>query len=71
MPLSIQGNAILSKMFDSFRNAYVEKNPGVNGNDVERAFLYTTVGALVEHTDCMAPYSEELSETEKLIETIR
>lgn len=71
MPLSVQGNAVLCKMFDSFRNAFVEKNPGCNGNDVERAFLYHLLNDLVVHSDCMAPYSNELKEAEVLIEKIR
>lgn len=71
MPLSMQGNTVLTKMFGSFRNAFVEKNPGCNENDVERAFLHHILGALVFNSDCMAPYSDELRETEELIEKIR
>jgi len=71
MPLSIQGDKVLSKMWSSFHNSYVEKNPGCNTNDVERAFLYHILGSLVYNSDCMAPYSDELAETEKLIEEIR
>lgn len=71
MPLSVQGNKVLAKMFDSFRTAYVKKNPGCNENDVERAFLHHILGALVFNSDCMAPYSDELHETEELIEKIR
>lgn len=71
MPLTIQGNSVLDRMFGYFRNAYVEKNPGCNGNDVERAFLHHLLGALVEHSEAFPVYSKELEETENLIEKIR
>jgi hypothetical protein len=72
MPLSIQGNAVLCKMWDSFRISYVEKNPGSNMNDAERYFLYTILGGLVNDSDyALAVYSNEFKETQDLIEEIR
>lgn len=72
MPLSIQGNAVLFKMFDSFRIAYVEAHPGDNMNDVERAFLCAILGGLVYNSNyAFAPFSDELKETEDVIEAIR
>jgi len=59
-------------MWDSFRVPYVEANPGANMNDVERDFLYIVLGALVQNSDhSFAPYSEEIKETQDLIEEIR
>jgi hypothetical protein len=71
MPLSVQGNAVLSKMWDSFSVAYAENNPGSNMNDAEREFLRHLLVALVDHSSCMAPYSNDLKEAEQLIEKIR
>lgn len=71
MPLSVQGNTVLSKMFDDFQRTYVEKNPGVNMNDVERDFLYHMLHALVYNSTTYASYSQELKETEALIDKVR
>lgn len=71
MPLSVQGNAVLSKMWNKFHTTYVEKNPGCNMNDVERAFLHQILGQLVYNSDAFAPYSDDVTETEALIEAIR
>ena len=71
MPLSIQGNEVLSKMWDSFRISYAEKNPGSNLNDAERYFLYHILHSLHHNSDAFAVCSNELSETEELIEKIR
>jgi len=37
--LTEKGNFILSRLYDSFRIKYLDRHPGVNENDVERAFL--------------------------------
>jgi hypothetical protein len=73
MLLSVQGNKILSKMWDSFRISYAEKNPGTNMNDAERSFLHIILGGLVHHSDmdAYAVQSDELKETSSLIEEIR
>ena len=71
MPLSVQGNAVLTKMWNHFHSTYVEKNPGCNTNDVERAFLYQILAQLAYNSDAFAPYSETTRETEELIEKIR
>lgn len=71
MPLSIQGNEVLSKMWDKFRISYVEHHSGVNENDVERAFLYHILTGLVQESDAFAPYSTELQEVDDLIAKIR
>lgn len=51
MPLSVQGHKVLAKMLDSFRIYYVNQNPSVNMNDVERAFLKKVRTALVRTTE--------------------
>jgi hypothetical protein len=71
MPLSIQGNEVLSKMYTEFRTTWVEANPGMNENDVERVFLHLILACLVDHSEAFSPYSNELSEVEVLIEKIR
>lgn len=71
MPLSVQGNKVLSNIWDQFHSTYVEKNPGVNQNDVERAFLQQILAQLTYSSDAFAPYSDELVEVEKQIEEIR
>lgn len=71
MPLSVQGNEVLTKMWDQYRIAYVAQNPGCNMNDVERDFLYHIFGSLVDGSDVFAVYSGELQEAEDLIEKIR
>lgn len=40
MMLSQRGNQIFQKVFNRFRQAYLEHNPGCNDNDIERAFLF-------------------------------
>ena len=37
--LSIQGNRILLDLYSGFRDEYLDRHPGSNENDVERAFL--------------------------------
>jgi|WetSurMetagenome_2_1015567.scaffolds.fasta_scaffold955790_2 hypothetical protein len=71
MPFSIQGNAVLSQMYNAYYTAYVENNPGCNGNDIERAFLTHINESLMEHSGCMQSYCTELQKVEKLIEEIR
>lgn len=38
--LTSKGEQAFDFIFESFRDHYIKTNPGVNGNDVERAFLY-------------------------------
>jgi hypothetical protein len=70
MPLSVQGNAVLSKMFYSFRTSYVEKNPGCNENDVERGFLHIVLHSLVFQSSTFTN-DAEIQATEILIDKIR
>ena len=39
--LTSKGEQILSEIISIHHRDYVENNPGCNGNDVERDFLYT------------------------------
>lgn len=45
--LCIQGDQVLDKIWTQFRIRYVEKNPGCNGNDVDRAFLHAVVDGIL------------------------
>lgn len=71
MPLSIQGNEVLSKMWDAYYNNYVDCNPGCNANDVERAFLFHILGMITMNTSAIESYSSQEKEIETLIEKIR
>lgn len=39
MMITVQGNIIMRDLYDGFRRRYILRYPGVNENDVERAFL--------------------------------
>jgi hypothetical protein len=68
MNLCIQGQAVIEKMFDAFRIKYVEENPGVNGNDVEREFLLSLMHGLQTFPLIEDMFSDE--DRSKLIRSI-
>lgn len=71
MPISIQSNAVLSKVFDSFRDGYVKMYPGSNMNDIEREFLSCVFNS-VRHSFLGYTISfAEVKETQALIEAVR
>ena len=72
-PLCIQGNVALNMIYDKFRICYVEKNPGCNGNDVDREFLTALLEGieLFHREDLIADISNEtglaiVAEVEKI-----
>jgi len=71
MFLSVQGNEVLHKLWDSFRIKFGESNPGVNMNDIERAFLHQLVFGLEEFHSSGLEASEIYQELVPLIEEIR
>lgn len=69
--LSNQGNDVLQKLWDSFRIKFGASNPGVNMNDIERAFLHQLVFGLEEFNASGMEASEIYQELVPLIEEIR
>jgi hypothetical protein len=70
--LSIQGDKALSFLWDTFREECIRRNPGINMNDAERAFLYRIAFGLAYDADIETRMinSADIKQVTTLIEEI-